>query len=65
MQDSWIPTFEKRTRRSKKAFDRAVKVSPGGVQSAPRFHNPYPIYMKGEMDLEYMMWMETNTLTTT
>lgn len=46
MQDSWIPTFEKRTRRSKKAFDRAVKVSPGGVQSAPRFHNPYPIYMK-------------------
>ncbi len=37
------------TRNSRKAFEEASKVFPGGVNSAIQFYEPYPIYVtKGE-----------------
>jgi len=38
--------FEARTGKSKQLFERSLKVSPGGVQSNPRFAAPYPLFMR-------------------
>lgn len=42
----YLREYERKTRASKKAFERALKVMPGGVSHDLRFYPPYPIYLR-------------------
>ncbi|MEM2906406.1 MAG: aminotransferase class III-fold pyridoxal phosphate-dependent enzyme, partial [Candidatus Bathyarchaeia archaeon] len=40
-----VKRYEARTPRSKALFERAVKVSPGGVHHNIRYYQPYPVFI--------------------
>ena len=41
-----LERFRSKTPTSKKLFERAAKVTPGGVSAAIKFFEPYPVYMR-------------------
>ncbi|MDE1852889.1 MAG: aspartate aminotransferase family protein [Thaumarchaeota archaeon] len=45
-EDRIVKGFESRTPKSAEMFQKALKVTPGGVMAGIKFFEPYPVFMK-------------------
>ena len=43
-EQAYISDFERKTTGSRQLFDKAQRVTPGGISHFPRYHTPYPTF---------------------